>query len=336
MPEFGLVFAFSISSALVGALITFLNLKGTRKQLGSKLAFPKDHPRLGESLILSGEPILDATSDYETTLFTVKNLTSSSVHQSVAAASRKGSAHLDNGMPRQDHYKAFTTSSHIVVAVSDGVSSSPESHVGSRFLTQNFEKVYLSEFADGFSLDSEKWSRINQKLSQLLVTMFVNLEKKAGRTVSDVVAELRLAAAAKFAATLEVLICERSDASGSGAFHFVSLAGDGSLFYMSNGIISKVATAKTHAVKDSNSVAALPVYDGKPKVSSGQFTGNSILLITTDGVGDFLSLNEEWKQAFYDFSSSLPWSEVELLGLIAHPDLIARDDRTIGVIKSHG
>lgn len=251
----------------------------------------------------------------------------------VSVASTRGVSHIESGLPRQDNYCILTKSNETLIVLSDGTSSAEESHLGSLFLVQNFERIYDEIFPDGNSPDPLKWKELNLKLSQNLVAMFVSRSKQKGEKVPESVTDLRLAAAAKYASTLEVLVVSKKIEGEPLEYIFVRVAGDGGVFHVDD-VITQIFVDETGLNLKDASVRVLPISDSIPVVFSGQIMPGENLMVATDGIGDFILSNDKWRNALLNYCQMPQPSSVDLLELVNFFDPNSRDDRTLAIVSN--
>lgn len=275
--------------------------------------------------------------DYASTIIGISGSgTDPSFNFYVAAGSRRGLSHIESGQPRQDNFAVISKGSYTYLVLSDGVSSAEEAHLGSTFLVQNFERILDETFTNGFSEDLALWQELNKRLSQNLVSMHVSRAKRKGKPVAESVEFLRREAASLFASTLEVLVCWPNKSSKEIEYFAVRLAGDGKLLKISTEIEDLDLGGVGKENLKLQYVRALPVYDGSPIVSRGAIYPGETIALATDGIGDFLQMNESWSTKLQEFCSQFAPSEQGLLELVSHSDANSRDDRTIGLVINAG
>jgi hypothetical protein len=234
-----------------------------------------------KQLVLNGSPkglpgirlatkSLSSNPDYAATILTLTSNEMPDIKvSSVSVASTRGVSHIESGLPRQDNFCILTKANETLIVLSDGTSSAEESHLGSLFLVQNFERVYDEIFPVGPSPDAQKWKELNLKLSQNLVAMFVSRSKQKGEKLPENVTDLRMAAAAKYASTLEILVISKNVEGEPLEYLFVRIAGDGGVFRVDD-VITQIFVDDTALNLKDASVRVLPISDSSPVVFTGR------------------------------------------------------------------
>lgn len=284
---------------------------------------------------IPSRPSLNSIPDFALTVFETKTDAGAQGNQSFAVGSSRGTSHIDSGVSREDSYSVFFLHQSVVMVLCDGVSGASESHIGSSFAAQNFERLLKEEFPEEISPEIARWQNINRRVSQGLVGLYRSRAVKNETELPPELSELRLAAAAAFATTLEVLVCERqTKANPRPRFTYVRLAGDGSLFQVSTSGVEKLfpISGSPDAVKTPY-VSALPVFDGEPFIFSDQLSPGSALVMTTDGVGDHILNSSTWKAELQHMCGLAFMSHVDLLSLLQAEFKEAMDDRTVAIAR---
>lgn len=278
---------------------------------------------------------VSANPDYVSTILSVpRKRGSKPARILVSAASRRGTSHAEMGLPRQDNLCVLTNHEELVIVVSDGTSSAKESHLGSLFLVQNFERYYRELFPDGFKSERSLWRELNLKLSQGLVAMYVARSKQKGLSTPSEIVELRMAAAAEYASTLEILIVKGSAQTDHLPFAYIRVAGDGGIFEIANEIRELDFGPIDKSKLKNPSVSALPIADIDPEILEGSIAPGNALMIATDGVGDYVTFNSDWSKALVDYAMNDVPSEQGALAAISHFDSNSRDDRSFAIVRN--
>lgn len=278
---------------------------------------------------------VSANPDYVSTILSVPRKQGSKTAKIlVSAASRRGTSHAEMGLPRQDNLCVLTNNDELVIVVSDGTSSAKESHLGSLFLVQNFERYYRDLFPEGFTSDRSLWRELNLKLSQGLVAMYVARSKQKGISTPSDIVELRMAAAAEYASTLEILVVNGSTQTEHLPFAYVRVAGDGAIFEISNELRELDFGPVDNSNLKNPSVSALPIADIDPEILEGSIAPGNALMIATDGIGDYVTFNSAWSKALLDYAMNDVPSEQGALSAISHFDSNSRDDRSFAIIRN--
>lgn len=280
-------------------------------------------------------PSASGIPDYGSVIFGERqNEDQTKYHFFVSAGSQRGQSHRENGISRQDNFCVFKKGEYIVVAISDGVSSATEAQLGSTFLVQNFERLFDETFTSGPVAEMALWRDLNKRLSQNLVAMFISRAKRDKVSIPESIEDVRIEAAKKIAATMEVLICHVGLEAKPMEFFFVRLAGDGKLFAINNEVSEIEADGKADRSLKNQTVRALPIFDGEPLIYSGILNPSEAIALTTDGIGDVLLSNASWTAALKAIATADAPDERKLLDFLNHPDSNSRDDRTIVIVAN--
>ncbi len=319
--------ALAATSAAIGFILG-------RKAPVSKTGSLQDHKPIILAKQLPSTSVA-ANSDYVSTILSVPRIQGSkSAKMLVSAASRRGTSHAEMGLPRQDNLCVLTNNGELVIVLSDGTSSAKESHLGSLFLVQNFERYYRELFPNGFTSDRSLWRELNLKLSQGLVAMYVNRSKQKGNSTPSEIIELRMAAAAEYASTLEVLVVKSSAQTEDLPFAYIRVAGDGGVFEISNQIRELDFGPMDKKRLKNPSVSALPIADIDPEILEGWIAPGNALMIATDGIGDYITFNSAWSNALMDYAMNDVPSEQGALAAISYLDSNSRDDRSFAIVRN--
>lgn len=320
----GLVFISAVAGFVFG-----------RKARNAKITHPSEQ---ATKLSTKGLPraSIAANLDYASTILAIpRSQEQASGQVLVSAASRRGTAHSEKGTPRQDNLCVLTNDDELVIVISDGTSSAKESHLGSLFLVQNFERYYREHFPAGFTADVSVWRELNLKLSQGLVAMYVARSKQKGISTPSDVVDLRLAAAEQYASTLEVFIVKIGAKSDDLPFAYIRIAGDGAAFEISTSVRELPYGQSGDGNMKDSSVSALPVCDSDPEIFEGSIAPGNALMVATDGIGDYIAYNSTWSKCLLDYAMSEVPSEAGALAVISHLDSNSRDDRTFAIVRNH-
>jgi serine/threonine protein phosphatase PrpC len=272
-------------------------------------------------------------ADLATTVFE-RTDPSGKVRQQCLIGSLRGSAHVAEGAPRQDAFATFIRGDWTAFVVLDGVSSAEESHVGSTFLAQAFERFFTHQFPDGPTADTAEWAELRTSLSQHLVSLHVSKEKQAGRQVDGSVDSLRTQALRRYATTLEALfVRSATNSDGSSDFVYARLAGDGSLFSITQDSFSCLTLDASLSNYPKGPVGALPAYDGEVLLIRESVQPGTTLALVTDGLGDHVDTCDSFKQGLAELSSSSNVSHEMILRFLGTYCMEAGDDRTLAMVR---
>ena len=252
----------------------------------------------------------------------------------IAGVSFRGSSHQKLGISRQDSFSVTLTSNSVVLAVSDGVSSSSQSHLGSGFVTLNLSKALSHVFQGQVSNDPEKWGEINSWLSRGLVGIHEAAAKSDGLPVQEDTVKRRLEAGKKLAATLEVLVCELTPNEDNSLNCFsVKITGDATALFQEFG--SKSNPRLLDSFKDgTGTVSALPITDEIPRIVNFRISERGYAAVVSDGIGDVLHEKSAWMRSLKQLLSSRRGvSHNSLSRFITQKDAAATDDRTFTSLR---
>lgn len=254
----------------------------------------------------------------------------------LAAISCRGRGHYISGESRQDSFTVFTTPRYLVAAISDGVSSANLSHVGSSLVTAELPGVFEKVFHDKDVTDEQAWFEVNQILSKNLVRTFVGRQREAGLGFPADLNSLREVTADHFATTLEVAVIPLdATVDGNREFTCVTICGDGGVFYVRKGLeIFRASHSIEKPGGGKSRVAALPVNDGLPKVTTERLAAGDSVILCTDGVADFLPTSEIWKEHLFAIIRKPDLSNHDLIDFITLEIPEAFDDKTAIIIRS--
>jgi len=196
----------------------------------------------------------------------------------VRGASQRGHLHRYNGAPRQDDFAVHhLPDGRVIIAVADGVSQAPQSHLGSTIaVTQAADWIRTNLGPNTADLD---WAALIKNTAYALAARAQTL---FGLDQPDPVrAEQELAT---------TLICAVIEPVEPGLLraHLVAV-GDSSTWVLTAGEFIEVLGGKAPIDKDgvaSSAVSALPRVPTQITPAVFEFLGDAVLLIGTDGIGD--------------------------------------------------
>jgi serine/threonine protein phosphatase PrpC len=255
----------------------------------------------------------------------------------VAAVSCRGRGHHISGESRQDDFNSFETDKYFVAAVADGVSTSPNSHVGSHLVTTGLKQLFEKAFATKNVANVDAWYEINQSLSRNLVRHFAGQRQLEGQQIPSNVSELRELAADSLATTLEVVVVALElDENSQRAYTYIRVCGDGGLMHFNvQGKFSEVGKqSKGQLLGGKSRVAALPANDGMPEIFQGFLKPLESLVLCTDGISDFLTTDESWSATLTNFVRGDVHDIHALVDLITMDVADSYDDKTLVVLRS--
>jgi serine/threonine protein phosphatase PrpC len=262
------------------------------------------------------------------------NRASSPTRVDFSAASIRGLGHKTDGSPRQDTYTLFELDNFFAIAVLDGVSSAPQSHVGANTAGSEIERLLRRVSNTRELYIPETWSRLNLDVSKILVQLYVSKCKEEHISIPESLIQLRENAADLFATTLEVLLVGKEDNDdGTRDYIFVNVCGDGALLSVDkNRIISVWPNLSSDSPIGKAPVAVLPATDRIPDLVTGTISKGENLLICTDGVSDFIHWDPRWQRMFKKYVSRQSPTSKHLLKLLLYTPPGDLDDKTFVII----
>lgn len=264
-----------------------------------------------------------------------------SLHQTLAprdlqilAGSHIGRSHRINGVPRQDAYFSLQWGPFIIAGISDGVSSSPLSHMGSGLVAEEVGSLVVEALAKQLGDLPIAWSDVNLTLSKKLVTLYLEWKKRHAEPVPEGLTAIREAAADLFAVTLEFVVIDTSPRVDEGySFLFVRICGDGNTFLLSDKKAPKFLSVFGDLKQPKGPVGALPAYDGEPVTKSGVLYPGETLLICSDGIGDQVEVNKHWLKLAKRVTRGRTLSHGHLVNFVSYSPAGCFDDQTAIFLK---
>ncbi len=246
----------------------------------------------------------------------------------VRAASLRGHLHRYNGVPRQDDFGLLFLRSpeRLIVAVADGVSSAPQSHLGATISVRFALQWLASKLSD--ERPTIDWPELMRHCAWQLVEQAAILFPKGQTQTPD----------AEYAQSLlsTTLVCaiiefpqdhERATARLAGV-------GDSGVWLLHNGEFQRIYGGKSSdgSPITSSAVSGLPQVPKELTPVEIALVPDSILLIGTDGFGDPLgSGGGAVGQAFTDRLTAPP-GMLDFAGLLDFSRETFDDDRTLVAI----
>jgi serine/threonine protein phosphatase PrpC len=240
----------------------------------------------------------------------------------IRAASIRGYFHRYNGSPRQDDFAIISRPDkrRLIVAVADGVSSAPQSHIGATTAVR-----YSSQWLDTSvpeHVEDTNWRSLIENTAWALVqqssTILSGPDMDAGR------------AETVLATTLVCAVIEQ-DPSGDLVAHLVGV-GDSGAFVFSDDTFRKVQGGKEadSAGLSSSTVIGLPRVPAEIETVTVRVGRDDVLLISTDGFGDpFGSGDGEVGRLFASVLRERPPSIIEFAHALDFSRETFDDDRTL-------
>ena len=266
----------------------------------------------------------------------------------VMGASLRGAMHYGLRKIRQDGFAIGAVDSEngnnskwLISSISDGVSSATQSHAFADYMVRQTVITVGDELSacNPKSLHNIEWSRIACKLADTSVEFCRNAAK---RTVSeDKTPEISKATpwdfATKWATTLEFAVTQTNHGGlqGKREFVHVTVAGDGAAYVLNRKQgwrTVKSGKSQSGAIA-SNAVLSLPLQPDCFIVNHGYLDKNDCLILTTDGLGDFIGdgntpLGDFFKRKLPNCESLAAFLQIVDVSLYQ-----ADDDRTLIMVK---
>jgi hypothetical protein len=196
----------------------------------------------------------------------------------VRGVSQRGHLHRYNGAPRQDDFAVYRLpDGRVVVLVADGVSQSPQSHLGASIaVRQAAEWIRANLGPHTADLD---WSALIKNTAYAL--------NASAQTLFGLDEPHPVRAEQELATTLVCAIIEPTSRPGVLRAHLVAV-GDSSAWVPTGGEFIEVLGGKTDLDGGvaSSAVCALPRVPTQLAPTVFDFLGDAVLLIGTDGIGD--------------------------------------------------
>jgi serine/threonine protein phosphatase PrpC len=203
-------------------------------------------------------------------------------------ASVRGGSHRWENTPRQDGFAtAFIPEKNwVVVAVADGVSGAPQSHIGASVAVDSAINYFINTKAAG--IEQLNWKHVceiiarNLKLTSKSMKSHGHTLGAVGETENDI-AE----AALKYLATTFVCAVITKDQSGDGLTAQVISVGDSGTWLLSDDKFHTVAGGKDDGAEiTSNDVTPLPYVPDVVDPVDVHVKPGEVLLLGTDGFGE--------------------------------------------------
>ena len=301
-----------------------------------KKKYRPKNPREPEFKYLAA-PIVNGSGQVDIALqaFTIRDSSEKALFE-IVTSSFRGNGHVQQKTPNQDSFASFETQDHLFLILSDGVSNSEKSHVGSRLLTSRAKSAIMENVGPDSILSTNAWENVNEALTAVVLREYLLRANDLEEFQELRTQEIRIKAADLFAATFEVLVVDKrvTADSGSHTFTFIRIAGDGALIKVSRNLTS----VQNALMKDSESipklsqaVSALPVCDLDPQIFEGSFVPGETLLFMTDGLGDLAT-----STTFIQALKGLAGDNISVRGSFEFSSIfenLTSDDRTMVVIR---
>ena len=249
-------------------------------------------------------------------------------------ASIRGVSHRWDKSPRQDSFATayIPDKDWVIVAVADGVSGCPQSHLGAAVAVNSAIK-YFSD------IDVSKIEQINWKSACETIAWDLNLKIKSLKDSSELLEEIGESeqdianAALKFLATTLVCAVITKSQEGEGLIAWVITVGDSGVWLLSAGEYNTVAGGKDEDSEImSNDVSPLPFVPNKVAPTKVPVKFGEVLLLGTDGFGEPLGTgNGDLGLTFKNMMEAIP-SQIEFARALDFKRKYFVDDRTLVAI----
>ena len=193
-------------------------------------------------------------------------------HITLRAASIRGYGHRYKGVPRQDDFAIGANGNYLFLAVADGVSAAPISHIGATVACR-----YAVDWCNARALDNNwDWEEFFKGAAWALVEYAARL---AGEPVTPEVAEQMLAS------TLTVaVLSECGDAGGEA--NIVQMGDSDAWLFRDGKFHNLTRSAVRDAPIHSSAVSALPRVTTTANTTTLNLDPGDVILLGTDGFGD--------------------------------------------------
>jgi serine/threonine protein phosphatase PrpC len=204
-------------------------------------------------------------------------------YMTVRGVSQRGHLHRYNGAPRQDDFAMHhLPDGRVIIAVADGVSGAPQSHVGASTATKQAAEWLHSNLR--YDLASFDW------LALLKSTAWALTER--AQSLLDLEAPDPVRAEEQLATTLVCAVIEPRGARALRA-HLIG-AGDSTAWLLSEGRYIELLAGKADSPSGiaSSAVVGLPRVPAEVAPVVVDMAYDDVLLIATDGIGDPLGTGQ--------------------------------------------
>ncbi|GAA4758338.1 protein phosphatase 2C domain-containing protein [Gordonia alkaliphila] len=259
----------------------------------------------------------------------------------VGAVSLRGISHYRELRPavRQDAYSVGHTADWVIVAVGDGVSQGPLSHLAAeRAVSEAF--LIMRDFlaaSGGVPPTTQQWIDICEECRSTVEKFARQVLAPPGSSQAAQEADLT-AVARKMSTTLDIaLVATAPDSTGRYPFVHASMAGDGSSFLLDRdrgwAAVRDGKPSKAHAPADFAVVPLPQEPEHPPTISRGTLRPGQAFVLVTDGFGDMLS-GGATMPAYYLHRelSAGPIDVAQLIRVASLMNPVGDDDRTAVVV----
>jgi serine/threonine protein phosphatase PrpC len=203
-------------------------------------------------------------------------------------ASVRGGSHRWERIPRQDSFAAafIPDKDWVVVAVADGVSGAPQSHVGASVAVNAAIDYFIS--TKTAEIERVDWKHVCEAIARHLNWAVTSLRGHGG--IPDTMSEAEndiTAAALKYLATTFVCAVVTKNQGGQGLAARVITVGDSGVWLLSDGRFQAVAGGKDDSSGiTANDVTPLPCLPENITPTKITIKAGEVLLLGTDGFGE--------------------------------------------------
>jgi serine/threonine protein phosphatase PrpC len=258
----------------------------------------------------------------------------------VMGTSMRGPAHFERHKVCQDSFAIDEHSNSegckwVIAAIADGVSAAPNAHFIADYMVRQAIVVIGEALNDCVSLHDLDWEGISKRLAD------ISLEFCRAGTRQDASIDIDKLTPAKYATnwatTLEFAVVQATDenATAKKELVHVAVAGDGAAYIMSKsaGWKNIKAGKEKSGSLASPAVSALPLPPEFFIVNKGYLNKNECLILTTDGLGDFIGDGSSVLGGFFQERLTKCRGLASFLQVVDVSLYQADDDRTIIMVK---
>jgi serine/threonine protein phosphatase PrpC len=209
-------------------------------------------------------------------------------------ASVRGGSHRWEHIPRQDNFAtAFVPDKNwVVVAVADGVSGAPQSHIGASVAVSAAINYFINTKVA--EIERVNWKHVCVEIARHLNWAMTSVKGHEG--IPDTLGESEAAlavAALKYLATTFVCALITKNQRGEGLIARVITVGDSGVWLLSDARFYAVAGGKDESSEiTSNDVAPLPYIPSTVEPIEIPIKPGEVLLLGTDGFGEPLGTGD--------------------------------------------
>jgi serine/threonine protein phosphatase PrpC len=249
-------------------------------------------------------------------------------------ASVRGGSHRWENTPRQDSFAtAFIPDKDwVVIAVADGVSGAPQSHIGASVAVNSVIDYFIHTKTT--ELEHTDWKHVcetiawNLSLKAKAMQGHGNMPDVTGETESD----LATAALKYLATTLVCAVITKAQGKDGLAAHIITV-GDSGVWLLSNAIFQAVAGGKDDISEiTANDVVPLPYVPDTVEPIKIPVRPGEVLLLGTDGFGEPLGSGDGDLGLFFKATLETIPSAIHFVNALDFTRRYFVDDRTLVAI----